>query len=168
MSPCRDDITSSDRARLWLQPGRLPAHAVRHAIPTNRRSASTSPANSVGRAEMLKGHRPVDYKVAATPRPPSAAPSTIAFSHEVIYLLPNLAAHAKRHERGAAAGRRLCRRRWVATPTRPSGRRWRKLIAETLVDPALRSFSGGGREGLRRRRLHRLRPSAGARCLHAR
>src|SRR5947207_11147537 len=48
---------------------------------------------SVGRAELLKGHRPIDYKVSDTA---AALGRTFdyAFSHEVIYLLPDVAAHA--------------------------------------------------------------------------
>src|SRR6476659_493358 len=48
---------------------------------------------SVARAELLKGYRPIEYKVGE-----SAAALGLtfdhAFSHEVLYLLPDLAAHA--------------------------------------------------------------------------
>ena len=48
---------------------------------------------SVARAELLKGHRPIDYKVGDQA---AALDQTfdLAFSHEVIYLLPEVAAHA--------------------------------------------------------------------------
>src|SRR5215468_4523726 len=49
---------------------------------------------SVARAELLKGHRPIAYRVTD-----SAASLDrrfdYAFSHEVIYLLPDLAVHAR-------------------------------------------------------------------------
>ena len=45
----------------------------------------------MARAELLKGHRPIQYKVADQA---AALGQTFdfAFSHEVIYLLPDLAA----------------------------------------------------------------------------
>jgi len=48
---------------------------------------------SVARAELLKGHRPIQYKVADQA---AALGQTFdfAFSHEVIYLLPDIASHA--------------------------------------------------------------------------
>ena len=48
---------------------------------------------SVARAELLKGHRPIEYKVGNSA---AALGRTFnfAFSHEVLYLLPDLAAHA--------------------------------------------------------------------------
>src|ERR1700722_11886023 len=48
---------------------------------------------SVARADLLKGHRPIEYKVGDK----AAALSRtfdFAFSHEVLYLLPDLAQHA--------------------------------------------------------------------------
>jgi SAM-dependent methyltransferase len=49
---------------------------------------------SVARAKLLAGHRPIKYKVRDTA---AALGKTFdfAFSHEVIYLLPDLAAHAQ-------------------------------------------------------------------------
>ena len=46
---------------------------------------------SVARAELLKGHRPIEYKVGDKA---AALGRTFdfAFSHEVLYLLPDLAA----------------------------------------------------------------------------
>src|SRR6185503_11393224 len=47
---------------------------------------------SVARAELLKGPRPIEYRV--TDRAASLGRSfDYAFSHEVIYLLPDLGAH---------------------------------------------------------------------------
>jgi SAM-dependent methyltransferase len=88
---------------------------------------------SVARAELLKGHRPIEYKVmdsaAAVGRP-----FDFVFSHEVVYLLYDLAAHAND----------------IKTVLRPGGTyvaamgchtdsavwpRWRKLIAETSSIP---------------------------------
>jgi len=49
---------------------------------------------SVARAELLKGHRPISYKVAD--QAASVGQSfDFVFSHEVIYLLPDVAAHAR-------------------------------------------------------------------------
>ena len=88
---------------------------------------------SVARAELLKGHRPIDYKVGDQA---AALDQTfdLAFSHEVIYLLPEVAAHA----------------RDIKTALRPGGAyvaamgchtdsslwpRWRALIAESSSIP---------------------------------
>ena len=49
---------------------------------------------SVGRAELLKGRRPIEYKVSES----AAAMGRVfdlAFSHEVLYLLPDLVQHAR-------------------------------------------------------------------------
>lgn len=84
---------------------------------------------SVARADLLKGHRPIDYKVAD-----SAASLgrtfDYAFSHEVLYLLADLAAHARDIKAAlrpggsyvAAMGCHVDSSVWP---------RWRKLIAET-------------------------------------
>jgi SAM-dependent methyltransferase len=88
---------------------------------------------SVGRAEMLKGHRPIDYKVA------SSAASLgrtfdFAFSHEVLYLLPDLAAHANDMKAalrpgGAYVAAMGCHTESAMWP------HWRKLISETSSIP---------------------------------
>jgi SAM-dependent methyltransferase len=88
---------------------------------------------SVGRAEMLKGHRPIDYKVA------SSAASLgrtfdFAFSHEVLYLLPDLAAHANDMKAalrpgGAYVAAMGCHTESAVWP------HWRKLISETSSIP---------------------------------
>jgi SAM-dependent methyltransferase len=88
---------------------------------------------SVGRAEMLKGHRPIDYKVAG-----SAASLgrtfDFAFSHEVLYLLPDLAAHANDMKAalrpgGAYVAAMGCHTESAVWP------HWRKLISETSSIP---------------------------------
>lgn len=88
---------------------------------------------SVGRAELLKGHRPIDYKIANSA---AALGQTfdIAFSHEVIYLLPELAAHARDmaaalRPGGAYIAAMGCHTDSALWP------RWRALIAETSSIP---------------------------------
>jgi SAM-dependent methyltransferase len=88
---------------------------------------------SVGRAELLKGHRPIDYKVT------SSAASLgrtfdFAFSHEVLYLLGDLAAHANDMKAalrpgGAYVAAVGCHTDSAVWP------HWRKLIAETSSIP---------------------------------
>jgi len=88
---------------------------------------------SVGRAELLKGHRPIDYKVA------NAAASLgqtfdFAFSHEVLYLLGDLAQHAADMKAalrpgGAYVAAVGCHTDSAVWP------HWRKLIAETSSIP---------------------------------
>jgi SAM-dependent methyltransferase len=88
---------------------------------------------SVGRAEMLKGHRPIDYKVA------NSAASLgrtfdFAFSHEVLYLLQDLAAHANDMKAalrpgGAYVAAMGCHTDSAIWPM------WRKLISETSSIP---------------------------------
>jgi len=88
---------------------------------------------SVGRAELLKGHRPIDYKVA------SSAASLgqtfdFAFSHEVLYLLGDLARHAGDMKAalrpgGAYVAAVGCHTDSAVWP------HWRKLIAETSSIP---------------------------------
>ena len=88
---------------------------------------------SVGRAELLKGHRPIDYKVA------NSAASLgrtfdFAFSHEVLYLLQDLAAHANDMKAalrpgGAYVAAMGCHTDSAIWP------HWRKLIGETSSIP---------------------------------
>ena len=88
---------------------------------------------SVARAELLKGHRPIDYKV--TDRAASLGRSfDYAFSHEVLYLLENLAAHANDMKAalrpgGAYVAAMGCHTDSAVWP------RWRKLIADTSSIP---------------------------------
>jgi SAM-dependent methyltransferase len=89
--------------------------------------------DSVGRAEMLKGHRPIDYKVSDTAAALGAT-FDYAFSHEVIYLLPNLVAHAHDINQalrpgGAYVAAMGCHTDSVLWP------RWRMLIAENSSIP---------------------------------
>ena len=88
---------------------------------------------SVARAELLKGHRPIQYKVADQA---AALGQTFdfAFSHEVIYLLPDVAEHARDIRQVlrpggiyiAAMGCHTDSSLWPL---------WRKLIAETSSIP---------------------------------
>ena len=105
---------------------------------------------SVGRAELLKGQRPIDYKVSDTA---AALGRTFdyAFSHEVIYLLPDVAAHAADMRAalrpgGAYVAAMGCHTDSAVWP------RWRTLIAETSSIPihdhsleeVAKAFSGAG------------------------
>jgi len=88
---------------------------------------------SVGRAELLKGHRPIDYKVANAA---AALGQTFdfAFSHEVLYLLPDLAMHANDMKAALRPGGS-----YVAAMGCHTGSamwpHWRKLITETSSIP---------------------------------
>jgi len=88
---------------------------------------------SVARAELLKGQRPIDYKVGDSA---AALDSTfhLAFSHEVLYLLPDLAAHAADIKAalrpgGAYIAAMGCHKDSAVWS------RWRKLISETSSIP---------------------------------
>lgn len=88
---------------------------------------------SVARAELLKGHRPIDYKVTDSA---AALGRTFdfAFSHEVIYLLPDPAAHARDirtalRPGGAYVAAMGCHTDSALWP------RWRTLIAKTSSIP---------------------------------
>ena len=88
---------------------------------------------SVARAELLKGHRPIQYKVADQA---AALGQTFdfAFSHEVIYLLRDLPAHASDMKAAVRPGGSYvaamgCHVDSAVWP------RWRKLIAETSSIP---------------------------------
>jgi SAM-dependent methyltransferase len=88
---------------------------------------------SVGRAELLKGHRPIDYKVA------NAAASLgqtfdFAFSHEVVYLLGDLAAHANDMKAALRPGGTYVAAVGCHTDSAVWAH-WRKLIAETSSIP---------------------------------
>ena len=61
---------------------------------------------SVARAELLKGQRPVEYKVADNATGLERV-FDFAFSHEVIYLLPDIAAHARDIRAALRPGGRL-------------------------------------------------------------
>jgi SAM-dependent methyltransferase len=88
---------------------------------------------SVARAELLKGHRPIDYKI--TDRASALGRSfDYVFSHEVLYLLENLAAHANDMKAalrpgGAYVAAMGCHTDSAVWP------RWRKLIADTSSIP---------------------------------
>jgi SAM-dependent methyltransferase len=105
---------------------------------------------SVARADLLKGYRPIEYKVAE-----SAATLgrtfDFAFSHEVLYLLPDLAAHsadikAALKPGGTYVAAMGCHKDSAVWP------RWRKVLAETSsiplydhsLDNVARAFSDAG------------------------
>ncbi len=88
---------------------------------------------SVARAGLLKGHRPLNYKVGDQAAALGQA-FDLAFSHEVIYLLPDPAAHARDIKAalrpgGAYVAAMGCHTDSALWP------RWRKLIAESSSIP---------------------------------
>lgn len=88
---------------------------------------------SVARAELLKGQRPIEYKVADT----AASLGRVfdyAFSHEVIYLLPDLAAHARDIRAALQPGGSYVAAMGCHTDS-SIWPRWRKLIAESSSIP---------------------------------
>ncbi len=105
---------------------------------------------SVARAELLKGQRPIEYKVADS----AASLGRVfdyAFSHEVLYLLPDLAAHARDIRAALQPGAAYVAAMGCHTDS-SVWPRWRKLIAETssipLYDHSLedvsKAFAGAG------------------------
>lgn len=119
---------------------------------------------SVARADLLKGHRPVEYKVADSA---SSLGRTFdyAFSHEVIYLLNDLSAHARDMKTALRPGGTYVAAMGCHTDS-AVWPRWRKLIRD-LVDPDPRSFAGRCLEGVCRGRLHRRGAATRPRRLHA-
>jgi len=98
---------------------------------------------SVARADLLKGHRPIEYKV-GDKAAALARTFDFAFSHEVLYLLPDLAQHAADMKAalrpgGAYVAAMGCHTDSSVWP------RWRKLIAEhssiPLYDHSLEDVS---------------------------
>jgi SAM-dependent methyltransferase len=88
---------------------------------------------SVARAELLKGHRPIEYKVADSAAGLGRA-FDFAFSHEVLYLLPDLAQHAADMRSalrvgGAYVAAMGCHTDSAVWP------HWRRLISETSSIP---------------------------------
>jgi SAM-dependent methyltransferase len=88
---------------------------------------------SVARAELLKGQRPIAYKVADQ----AAALGhsfDFAFSHEVIYLLPDVAEHARDIKAVLRPGGTYVAAMGCHTDS-SLWPHWRKLIAETSSIP---------------------------------
>lgn len=88
---------------------------------------------SVARAELLKGHRPIDYKLGDQ----AAALGwtfDLAFSHEVIYLLPDIAAHARDIKAALRPGGAYVAAMGCHTDS-SLWPRWRTLIAESSSIP---------------------------------
>ncbi len=105
---------------------------------------------SVARADLLKGYRPIEYKVGESA---AALGRTFdfTFSHEVLYLLPDLAAHAADIKAALKPGGTYvaamgCHKDSAVWP------RWRKVIAETSsiplydhsLDAVAKAFSDAG------------------------
>lgn len=105
---------------------------------------------SVARAELLKGLRPIEYKVSESAAALGRS-FDFAFSHEVLYLLPDLAVHANDIQAALKPGGTYtaamgCHKDSAVWP------RWRKVIAETSsiplydhsLDGVARAFSEAG------------------------
>lgn len=105
---------------------------------------------SVARAELLKGHRPIEYRVADSPAGLGRT-FDFAFSHEVLYLLPDLAQHALDMRSalrvgGAYVAAMGCHTDSAVWP------HWRRLISETSsipihdhsLDSVARTFTESG------------------------
>jgi SAM-dependent methyltransferase len=88
---------------------------------------------SVARADLLRGHRPIEYKVTDSA---AALGRTFdfVFSHEVIYLLYDLAAHAGDIKAVLRPGGTYVAAMGCHTDS-SVWPRWRKLIAETSSIP---------------------------------
>ncbi len=104
----------------------------------------------MARAELLKGQRPVEYKV--TDSAASLGRTfDYAFSHEVVYLLPDLAVHARDMKAALRVGGAYVAAMGCHTDS-SVWPRWRKLIAEQsslpLYDHSLedvsKAFAGAG------------------------
>ncbi|MCX7362108.1 MAG: class I SAM-dependent methyltransferase [Alphaproteobacteria bacterium] len=88
---------------------------------------------SVARAELLKGQRPIDYRLGDS----AAALGhsfDFAFSHEVIYLLPDVSAHARDIRAALSAGGAYVAAMGCHTDS-AVWPRWRSLIAESSSIP---------------------------------
>jgi len=88
---------------------------------------------SVARAELLKGQRPIAYKVAYQAATLGQT-FDFAFSHEVIYLLPDVAEHARDIKAALRPGGSYIAAIGCHTDS-SLWPRWRKLIAETSSIP---------------------------------
>ena len=105
---------------------------------------------SVGRAELLKGHRPIEYKVGDSA---AALGRTFdfAFSHEVLYLLPDLARHASDIKAALRPGGSYVAAMGCHTDS-AVWPRWRKVLTETssipvydhALDGVAKAFSEAG------------------------
>ena len=88
---------------------------------------------SVGRAELLKGHRPIDYKVTNSAAS-LARTFDFAFSHEVLYLLQDLSTHANDMRAALRPGGAYVAAMGCHTDS-ATWTHWRKLISETSSIP---------------------------------
>ncbi|MCC7275098.1 MAG: methyltransferase domain-containing protein [Alphaproteobacteria bacterium] len=101
-------------------------HAVR---PFRRGLGVDIAADSVARAQAMKGDLPIDYAPVAA-LDAHAGRFDIAFSHEVIYLVPDIAAHAQQVWAALRPGGVY----YAVTGCHTGNKlwpRWRTLIAET-------------------------------------
>lgn len=114
-------------------------------------------ADSVARAEAMKGDLPLAYELASN-LPAHAGRFDVAFSHEVIYLVPDIDAHA----RAVHAALRDGGVYYAVTGCHTGNRlwpRWRQVIADTTnvvvqdrsLDDYAMAFLGAGFEVSMRR-----------------
>ena len=105
---------------------------------------------SVARADLLKGHRPIEYKVGDKA---AALGRTFdfAFSHEVLYLLPDLAQHAADMKAALRPGGAYVAAMGCHTDSAVWSH-WRKVIIESSsipiydhsLDAVAKAFSAAG------------------------
>jgi SAM-dependent methyltransferase len=88
---------------------------------------------SVARAELLKGHRPITYRV-ADQAASLGQTFDFAFSHEVVYLLPDPAEHARDIKSALRQGGTYIAAMGCHTDS-SLWPRWRQLIVETSSIP---------------------------------
>lgn len=88
---------------------------------------------SVNRAELLKGHRPIEY-VVGDMAAELGRTFDLAFSHEVIYLLPDPSAHARDIKAALRPGGTYVAAMGCHTDSR-LWPHWRELIAATSSIP---------------------------------
>ncbi len=93
---------------------------------------------SVARADLLKGHRPIEYKMGDKA---AALGRTFdfAFSHEVLYLLPDLAQHAADMKTALRPGGAYVAAMGCHTDSAVWSR-WRKVIVEAVRPLDLDAF----------------------------
>ena len=105
---------------------------------------------SVARADLLKGHRPIEYKV-GDKAANLGRTFDYAFSHEVLYLLPDLAQHAADMRAALRPGGAYVAAMGCHTDSAVWSR-WRKVIVERSsipiydhsLDAVAKAFSAAG------------------------
>ncbi len=129
-----------------------------HALKPFRHAIGVDIAvDSIAAARALAGVSPIDYEIAPDL---TTWPNRfdIAFSYEVIYLLPDIDAHAAAictalRPRGVYYAVTGCH---TDSPLWP---RWRQVIGESTNAPVQDRLARGLRGRIRARRLRRLRPA---------